>query len=126
MGDLQTDQGEALELRFVPVSEFVRLRAAAADPAGPGTEGAGAEITPEKASEALPMLVTACQLRPGKDRVVLSFRTENGQSVALDLSFDMLHGLCRLIQQAAGSADWALNLELGAPAQPSQVAGPVH
>ena len=25
MGDLQTDQGEALELRFVPVSEVQRL-----------------------------------------------------------------------------------------------------
>ena len=32
MGDLQTEQGEALELRFVPVSEFARLRANAADP----------------------------------------------------------------------------------------------
>src|SRR5436190_2887495 len=30
MGDLQTDQGEALELRFVPVSEFQRLLAAPA------------------------------------------------------------------------------------------------
>src|SRR5215213_7364376 len=28
MGDLQTDQGEALELRFVPVEEFRRLLAA--------------------------------------------------------------------------------------------------
>jgi transketolase len=28
MGDLQTDQGEALELRFVPLAEFERLRAA--------------------------------------------------------------------------------------------------
>lgn len=33
MGDLQTDQGESLELRFVPVSEFQRLLAAKA-PAG--------------------------------------------------------------------------------------------
>ena len=32
MGDLQTEQGEALELRFVPVSEFARLRASATDP----------------------------------------------------------------------------------------------
>src|SRR6478672_6102114 len=30
MGDLETDQGEALVLRFVPVSEFQRLLAAAA------------------------------------------------------------------------------------------------
>ena len=30
MGDLQTDQGESLELRFVPVSEFQRLLAAPA------------------------------------------------------------------------------------------------
>src|ERR1043165_5809575 len=30
MGDLQTDQGEALELRFVPISEFQRLLAAPA------------------------------------------------------------------------------------------------
>src|SRR5262245_53435909 len=29
MGDLQTDQGESLELQFVPVTEFERLRAAA-------------------------------------------------------------------------------------------------
>src|SRR5688572_1682472 len=28
MGDLQTDQGESLELQFVPVDEFTRLRAA--------------------------------------------------------------------------------------------------
>jgi transketolase len=32
MGDLQTDQGEALELRFVPTSEFARLRAADVSP----------------------------------------------------------------------------------------------
>src|SRR3989337_2556508 len=31
MGDLQTDQGEALELRYVPVSEFQRLLDADAD-----------------------------------------------------------------------------------------------
>ena len=30
MGDLQTDQGESLELRYVPVAEFERLRAAGA------------------------------------------------------------------------------------------------
>src|SRR5690242_8292440 len=30
MGDLQTDQGESLELRFVPISEFERLLAAKA------------------------------------------------------------------------------------------------
>jgi transketolase len=30
MGDLQTDQGESLELQFVPVSEFERLRASPA------------------------------------------------------------------------------------------------
>jgi transketolase len=30
MGDLQTDQGESLELRFVPVGEFVRVREAQA------------------------------------------------------------------------------------------------
>src|SRR5687768_10903983 len=28
MGDLQTDQGEALELRYVPASEFARVRGA--------------------------------------------------------------------------------------------------
>ena len=32
MGDLQTDQGESLELQFVPVTEFERLRAAAGSP----------------------------------------------------------------------------------------------
>jgi transketolase len=32
MGDLQTDQGEALDLRYVPASEFARLRAAAVSP----------------------------------------------------------------------------------------------
>src|SRR5215203_1291965 len=30
MGDLQTDQGDALELRFVPIGEFQRLLAASA------------------------------------------------------------------------------------------------
>src|SRR5688572_8096267 len=33
MGDLQTDQGEALELQFVPVDEFRRLLAADLTPA---------------------------------------------------------------------------------------------
>jgi transketolase len=32
MGDLQTDQGESLELQFVPVTEFERLRAAPGSP----------------------------------------------------------------------------------------------
>jgi transketolase len=32
MGDLQTDQGESLELRFVPPSEFARVMNAAGDP----------------------------------------------------------------------------------------------
>jgi transketolase len=32
VGDLQTDQGESLELRFVPLSEFERLRAAPLSP----------------------------------------------------------------------------------------------
>jgi transketolase len=32
MGDLQTDQGESLELRFVPPSEFARVVNASADP----------------------------------------------------------------------------------------------
>ena len=30
MGDLQTDQGESLELQFVPIPEFQRLLAAKA------------------------------------------------------------------------------------------------
>jgi transketolase len=33
MGDLQTDQGESLELRYVPVSEFTRVVGAASDAA---------------------------------------------------------------------------------------------
>jgi transketolase len=33
MGDLQTDQGEALELRYVPVTEFERVRSSAASAA---------------------------------------------------------------------------------------------
>ena len=33
MGDLQTEQGETLELRYVPVSEFTRVMGANADPA---------------------------------------------------------------------------------------------
>jgi len=37
MGDLQTDQGESLELRYVPISEFARVRASGAD-AGARTE----------------------------------------------------------------------------------------
>src|SRR5688572_27616521 len=41
MGDLQTDQGEALELRFVPLSEFERLRAAPGSPVA-RTRGFGA------------------------------------------------------------------------------------
>ena len=34
MGDLQTDQGESLELQFVPLGEFERLRAASIDAVG--------------------------------------------------------------------------------------------
>ena len=32
MGDLQTEQGESLELRYVPVAEFTRVLNAGADP----------------------------------------------------------------------------------------------
>lgn len=79
-----------------------------ADPSGPETPGAE------------PELVVTCQIQtPAPDRVVLSFKTVGKRAVAVNLSLDMLHGFCRLLQQGVGTADWGLVLALpSAPATP--------
>ena len=83
---------------------------------------------PEAKADAPPMLVTGCQIKSLADaRANLVFQTADRRAVTIGLNFDMLHGICRLLQQAVASADWGLALELAEDETPQQApAGPVH
>ncbi len=76
----------------------------------------------------LPMLVTGCQIKSlSEARANLVFQTAERRAVTIGLNFDMLHGVCRLLQQAVASADWDLALEMAEDGAPQQApAGPVH
>ncbi|MBM3541706.1 MAG: hypothetical protein FJX51_06640 [Alphaproteobacteria bacterium] len=91
-----------------------------AEPEAPGA--------PEAKADAPPMLVTGCQIKSLADaRANLVFETAERRAVTIGLNFDMLHGICRLLQQAVASADWGLALELAEDGAPEQApAGPVH
>jgi len=72
-------------------------------------------------------LVEVCHIQtPGQERVVLIFKTVAKKSVTVNLSIDMLHGFCKLLQQAADKAEWGLALMLpGASATGPKAAAPV-
>lgn len=72
-------------------------------------------------------LVELCQIQtPGEERVVLIFKTTGKKAVTINLSIDMLHGFCKLLQQAADKAGWGLVLTLpGAGAAGPRPAAPV-
>lgn len=72
-------------------------------------------------------LVELCQIQaPGQDRVELTFKTAGKKAVTVNLSIDMLHGFCKLLQQAADKAEWGLVLTLpGAGAAGPKAAAPV-
>ena len=72
-------------------------------------------------------LVELCQIQtPGQDRVVLTFKTTEKKAVTVNLSIDMLHGFCKLLQQAADKAEWGLVLMLpGAGTAGPKAAAPV-
>lgn len=58
-------------------------------------------------------LVELCHIQtPGQERVVLIFKTVAKKAVTVNLSIDMLHGFCKLLQQAADKAEWGLALAL--------------
>ena len=62
---------------------------------------------------------------PGQDRVVLIFNTVAKKSVTVNLSMDMLHSFCKLLQQVAEKAEWGLALVLpgaGGAASPKAAA----
>lgn len=124
-------------------SDFSRpYRAPAAKPAAPPPSAApdeteGPEEIGEKPAAAdpdapLPLevkgeLVELCQIQtPGQERVTLTFKTTEKKSVTINLSIDMLHGFCKLLQQAADKAEWGLVLTLpGAGAAGPKAAAPV-
>lgn len=72
-------------------------------------------------------LVTLCQIQtPGQERVVLVFTTVAKKAVTVNLSIDMLHGFCKLLQQVSDKAEWGLALVLpGAGAAGPKAAAPV-
>lgn len=72
-------------------------------------------------------LVELCQIQtPGQERVTLTFKTTEKKSVTVNLSIDMLHGFCKLLQQAADKAEWGLVLVLpGAGTTGPKAAAPV-
>lgn len=125
-------------------SDFSRpYQAPAAKPAGPPpaerddeTDAAPVEIG-EKAETTGPdapspievkgELVKVCHIQtPGQERVVLIFKTVAKKAVTVNLSIDMLHGFCKLLQQAADKAEWGLSLVLpGTGAASPKAAAPV-
>ncbi|MHB1218704.1 MAG: hypothetical protein ACYC1L_10960 [Alphaproteobacteria bacterium] len=72
-------------------------------------------------------LVALCQIQtPGQERVMLTFKTTEKKAVTVNLSIDMLHGFCKLLQQAADKAEWGLVLTLpGGGAAGPKAAAPV-
>ena len=72
-------------------------------------------------------LVELCHIQtPGQERVVLIFKTVAKKAVTVNLSIDMLHGFCKLLQQAADKAEWGLALTLpGIGAAGPKAAAPV-
>lgn len=58
-------------------------------------------------------LVVTCQIQASdRERAMLTFKTAEKKSVTVDLTLDMLHGFCKLLQQAVDKADWGLSLVL--------------
>lgn len=63
--------------------------------------------------EVLGELVVTCQIQPpAKERVSVIFKTLEKKAVTVELSLDMLHGFCKLLQQAANTAEWGLVLTM--------------
>ncbi|MFN0042911.1 MAG: hypothetical protein ACKVSF_06830 [Alphaproteobacteria bacterium] len=108
-----------------PPSPAVQNLAPAPDPATAAAHDP-AEPMPEPLPE--PMLVVGCQIKmTGPERASVSFQTAERKAVSIAVNFDMIHGICRLIQQAVASADWGLSLEFLAQTEaPRRAAGPVH
>lgn len=79
-------------------------------------------------TEPMPLLVVGCQIKmTGPERASVSFQTAERKAVSITVNFDMIHGICRLIQQAVASADWELALEFSAQTEsPRRAAEPVH
>ena len=107
----------------------------------PTKSGGEEEVEPEEIGESaeaadpdapLPIevkgeLVVLCQIQtPEPERVVLVFTTVAKKAVTVNLSIDMLHGFCKLLQQASNKAEWGLALVLpGAGAAIPKAAAPV-
>ena len=72
-------------------------------------------------------LVEVCHIQtPGEERVMLIFKTVAKKAVTVNLSIDMLHGFCKLLQQATDKAEWGLALALpGTGATGPKAAAPV-
>lgn len=94
-------------------------------PAGP--QSAEAEPDAPSPLEVKGELAVTCQIQAsGRERATLIFKTTKKKSVTVDLTLDMLHGFCRLLQQAADKAAWGLSLALpGAGAAGPKATTPV-
>ena len=64
-----------------------------------------------------PILVTHIQTkRDESGNLVLGLLPQQGQGVNLTLNYNLLHSLCKLLQDAVAKSDWDIALEF--PAQP--------
>ncbi|MGE0272598.1 MAG: hypothetical protein AB7M05_19430 [Alphaproteobacteria bacterium] len=99
----------------------------AGEPAEIGEKAEAADPDAPLPIEVKGELVERCHIQtPGQERVVLIFKTVAKKSVTVNLSIDMLHGFCKLLQQAADKAEWGLALMLpGASATGPKAAAPV-
>ena len=60
-----------------------------------------------------PVLVTRIDsARNAAGKYVLAFLPREGQGINLALDDTLLHGLCKLLQDAVGKADWDMRLEV--------------
>ena len=51
--------------------------------------------------------------RTDKETIRLTFHTAERKNVSLNLTSEMLHAVCHLLQKAADKAEWDLKLSLG-------------
>jgi hypothetical protein len=63
-----------------------------------------------------PLLITSVDLTVDADRPLrINFASKDQTGFEVALTTTMFHGFCRLLQQAAGAAEWDIALQLPAP-----------
>lgn len=74
---------------------------------------AGGQPPPLMAEQDQPLLATGLQARRRGNSIELAFATAENKTVTLNLTEEMLHALCHIIQSAADTGGWDLQLSIG-------------